>query len=156
TLSVLGRGEWFGRIGKEEPLPYTVSAAEPTTAMKLTTSAVERLSQRVQNAIHQALLGSMQRAFGVISAQTAQSTHRLQEVIGLQNRFATRAAESTASFVAPYLAEIPSLPPYANNLAIKLLDETTTPQEVADGIKQDPALAALVLHRVNSPYYSFS
>jgi HD-like signal output (HDOD) protein len=34
-----------------------------------------------------------------------------------------------------------------------MLDDRTTPADVAEGIKRDPSLAALVLQTVNSPYY---
>ncbi len=155
-LAALGRGEWFGRAGSSEHLPYAVLALEPSTVMKLSSATVEGLSHRVQSAIHQALAGSMLKAFKAIHEEAGQSTHRLDEVLQLESRRADKTAASTNAFAKRFLSEIPNLPPYANNLAIKLLDETTTPQEVADGIKQDPALAALVLQRVNSSYYSLS
>src|SRR5262245_44923195 len=43
TLSVLGRGEWFGRLGTPETLPYTVAAAEPSTLLQITASAMLQL-----------------------------------------------------------------------------------------------------------------
>jgi putative nucleotidyltransferase with HDIG domain len=156
TLAELERGEWFGRIGGNEALPFTVSAIEASTVMNLSATTVKNLPARVQSAIHEALLGSTLKAFRTINQQARRTGHSLREIVGFQTRTAARAAAATATFISRYLAEIPKLPPYANNLAIKLLDERTTPQEVADGIKQDPALAALVLQRVNSSYYALS
>ncbi len=51
------------------------------------------------------------------------------------------------------LAQIPALPVRATGLASKLLDDRTHGDEVVESIKNDPALASLILKRVNSAYY---
>ncbi|MFH1091374.1 MAG: HDOD domain-containing protein, partial [Pseudomonadota bacterium] len=47
------------------------------------------------------------------------------------------------------------LPAFASSLVVKLLDENVSPGEVSEMVKEDPALVALVLKTVNSPFYGF-
>jgi HD-like signal output (HDOD) protein len=47
------------------------------------------------------------------------------------------------------------MPAYATDLAVKLLDESTSVQEIVEGIKADPAIASIVLRAVNSAQFSF-
>jgi HD-like signal output (HDOD) protein len=51
------------------------------------------------------------------------------------------------------LGEIPALPVHATGLAAKLLDDRTRVDDAVESIKNDPALASLVLKRVNSAHY---
>ena len=48
------------------------------------------------------------------------------------------------------------MPTYAMDLMLKLLDDTTSVQDVVEAIKRDPSIAALVLRVVNSAQYAFS
>jgi HD-like signal output (HDOD) protein len=47
------------------------------------------------------------------------------------------------------------MPAYATDLAVKLLDDRMSVQEVVEGIKRDPSIVAAVLKSVNSAQYSF-
>jgi len=47
------------------------------------------------------------------------------------------------------------MPAYATDLAVKLLDDKMSVQEVVEGIKRDPSIVATVLKTVNSAQYSF-
>ena len=58
---------------------------------------------------------------------------------------------AVSRYVSGYLDEIPQLPKYATELAIKLLYDDAKVEEVVEGIQQDPSLASLVLKTVNSP-----
>ena len=60
-----------------------------------------------------------------------------------------------SGFVQDFLRKMPRMPAYAMDLTVKLLDENASVQEIADGIKSDPSVAAIVLRAVNSPQYSF-
>jgi putative nucleotidyltransferase with HDIG domain len=57
--------------------------------------------------------------------------------------------------VQDFLCNMPRMPAYAMDLAVKLLDERTSVQEVVEGIKRDPSVAGIVLRTVNSAQCSF-
>jgi len=91
--------------------------------------------------------------FGVLAQESRDASEKIEKLSSHAQKTALGRMELTKAFIGRYLTEIPKLPPYATDLAMKLLDDRTSPNEVAEGIKQDPSLAALVLQTVNSPYY---
>lgn len=54
------------------------------------------------------------------------------------------------------LKKIPSLPSYSYELSRMLMQEKISTDKIADFIKSDPSLMAIVLKTVNSPYYNLS
>src|SRR5262245_47132343 len=54
-LADLGRGEWFGRLGVTEPLPYSVIAAEPSTVLQISAAAMAQLPANIQISVNMAL-----------------------------------------------------------------------------------------------------
>src|SRR5262249_55579802 len=54
-----------------------------------------------------------------------------------------------------FLRSIPRMPAYATDLAVKLLDDRLSVQEIVEGVKGDSSIVANVLKIVNSAQYSF-
>jgi HD-like signal output (HDOD) protein len=152
-LATLAAGEWFGQLETPKAWPYTVIAETPCTLMQISPAAMQQLPAKVQAAISASLANSMHELCRVLAEDAQAVTQKLDALTDHTHTFVESRIALTKSFVGPYLNEIPKLPPYATDLAMKLLDERTTPQEVAEDIKRDPSLAALVLQTVNSPYY---
>src|SRR5206468_213191 len=115
--------------------------------------AINQLSPKVQMAITSALLNSTLKSLRSVCDGAQHAAEKFESLSQYTNAVVENRMSSTQTFVERYVSEIPKLPQHANNLAMKLLNERTTPQEVADGVKGDPSLAALVLQTVNSPYY---
>jgi len=153
TFATLVRGEWFGQTGTSEALPYTAIAAEPSTVMEISHGAMLQLPPRVQAAVSSALSNSTLRGFRSLADAAQQANQKVEVLSQYTHAVAEKRIALTKTFIDRYMSTIPKLPRHANDLAMKLLNDRTTPQEVAEGVKRDPSLAALVLQTVNSPYY---
>jgi len=60
-----------------------------------------------------------------------------------------------SDWVRKFLADIPRMPSYGTDLLVKLMDDRCSVQEIVDGIKTDPSVAAILLQAVNSARFSF-
>ncbi|MCX8070131.1 MAG: HDOD domain-containing protein [Thermodesulfovibrionales bacterium] len=67
-----------------------------------------------------------------------------------------RSLVSNSKDLLERLKKIPSLPPYSYELSRMLMQEKISTDKIADFIKTDPSLMAIVLKTVNSPYYNLS
>jgi putative nucleotidyltransferase with HDIG domain len=151
---LLGPGSWIGASGSSEK-PWSFNAQESTSVLELSPGAFQTLPDKVQLALTRSQSDSANRliAFArTYSEQLLSGLSRKREYIDEIER--ERRAFASSRFVLRYLAEIPHLPPYATDLAVKLLYDDAKVQEVVEGIRQDPSLASLVLKTVNSSYYS--
>jgi HD-like signal output (HDOD) protein len=78
---------------------------------------------------------------------------RLSQYILNQN--AARSQSIQSDFVKTFVMHMKRMPVYATDLAVKLLDDNTSVQEVVEGIKVDQSLVGIVLRTVNSAQYGF-
>jgi HD-like signal output (HDOD) protein len=132
-----------------------VIAREASSVMEVGASVLEVLPPTTQIALYRAAAVSASAR-----VDTLLSRHAEMAATGAQLAAAATALDerSRACLASPSLealiAGIPRLPVYATDIALKLLDERTRSDEVAESIKNDPALASLVLKRVNSVHYA--
>jgi HD-like signal output (HDOD) protein len=133
----------------------SVTAREPSTVMEIGSSVLELLPPTTQIALYRGAAASASARFDMLLSRhadvAATNAHLASAVIAVDDR--SRACLASPS-LQPLIAEIPRLPVYAAEIALKLLDERTRADEVVESIKNDPALAALVLKRVNSAHYA--
>jgi HD-like signal output (HDOD) protein len=156
SLGVVGRGECFDLVS-DGPRPYTLRACEPTTIIVLSPLAFELLAPAAQRALDRlAAAGATRRFDRVVAAQRASADRAAQLATWARGVVAQPSAILGSPPLRQALAEIPALPMNAIELTSKLLDERTHAADVVASIKNDPALAALVLKCVNPAHYGLA
>lgn len=155
--------------------PLKVAAGQVITSI-----TSERGCERIQALEDGVLLCLSQAAFGQLKDDTQLALLRhgqavscdlsaaLLDAVGLaESRYqqlsevlfqsldkaAVQFAESEA--VQQVIRRIPRLPVSSIDLLNRLMDENSTHAQVAELVRQDPALTALLLKAINSPGYSF-
>jgi HD-like signal output (HDOD) protein len=97
------------------------------------------------------------RGFDALVTRYTMARHRSAE---LTARVKDLGARSNLLLESPVfrqtIAAIPALPVHATELANKLLDDGAHADEIVESIKNNPAVAGLVLKRVNSAYYGLA
>jgi HD-like signal output (HDOD) protein len=154
VVGVVGRGECIDVLAEGGALPYTATAREAGSVVELSPLAFDLLPPAVQRTLGRVSAASAARRFNALAARHATLASRNAQLVAGVKDVAERARRLLAvPQIRQALAEVPGLPVHATGLAVKLLDDRTRADEVVESIKNDPALASLVLKRVNSPYY---
>ncbi len=154
VLGVVGRGECFDVVTEGGALPYTVIARDAASVVHLTPFGFDLLPPPTQRALGRLAIASAARRFDAMAALYGNVVNRNARLLTNVKDGAGRAKRLLAApQLRAALAEIPALPVHATEIASKLLDDRTRADDVVESIKNDPALASLVLKRVNSPYY---
>jgi HD-like signal output (HDOD) protein len=155
-----GWTELFGKGSCISPLPpapglvYSAEAAADGAIIEITPSILKKLPDRLQLSLYKDAMASATKVnvqSRLFNAELASKNLRLSQYI--LNQTAARNAAVQSEFVQGFLKTVKRLPTYATDLAMKLLDDTTSVQEVVEGIRSDPALVAVVLRTVNSAQY---
>lgn len=152
-LGVVARGDCL-TAGDAGTVAYTVTAREVSNVVELSGMAFDLLPPATQRALSQTIAASSARRFNALVVQHVAAAGRnallASAVKGLPAR--SRLLLDLPP-LRQALNEIPALPVQATGLAIKLLDDRSRADDVVESIKNDPALASLVLKRVNSAHY---
>jgi len=148
----------LGSVGKGECLgpgaSYTAIAREPSSVIELSAAAFELLPPAMQRTLGRVIMASSAKRFTALAARHAAVAGRSARLASVVKDLPARASRLLAlPPLKQALSEIPALPVHAAGLASKLLDDRTHAEDVVESIKNDPALASLVLKRVNSAYY---
>ena len=131
-----------------------VIAGEPSNIIELSGMAFDLLPTETQRTLSALIAASSARRFGALATRYAASTGRMALLAAaVKDRPAQARRLLTVGPLRQALSEIPALPVQATGIAIKLLDDRTRADEVVESIKNDPAIASLVLKRVNSAHY---
>jgi len=151
-------GVALGSVGKGECLgpgaSYTAIAREPSSVIELSAAAFELLPPAMQRTLGRVIMASSAKRFTALAARHAAVAGRSARLASVVKDLPARASRLLAlPPLKQALSEIPALPVHAAGLASKLLDDRTHAEDVVESIKNDPALASLVLKRVNSAYY---
>lgn len=155
-IDYLARGSVIGEVAfvRKIARSATVVAAEPCRMMEITEAAFDSLPLQTQLNVFKSLAAlAADRVEKMInmSFDAVEEAERVYEYVYRIKKKTAGVLDS--GIIQELLQKIPKLPRYATDLTVKLMDERTTPQEVADSIKADPSLAGLVLKIVNSPFY---
>jgi HD-like signal output (HDOD) protein len=157
-----GRPGYFKRGDCVAPLPfsqgltYSAEAIEPSTIIEIPPAIMKLLSDKAQLCIYRVATNSTSKINAYIRTVNGEVTLRnlrLSQYILNQN--AARSAVMQSDFVKGFIENMKRMPVYATDLAMKLLDDRTSVQEVVEGIKVDPSLVGIVLRTVNSAAYGF-
>jgi len=153
---VFRRGDCIAPLPKSPGLSYCAEAAEPCTIIEIRPAVLNHLPEKTQLSIYKAAVASTSRINGYIRSVNGEVMSKnalLAKYIVNGDAHSYSAIQS--GFVQDFLRNMPSMPAYAMDLAVKLLDERTSVQEVVEGIKRDPSVAGIVLRTVNSAQCSF-
>ena len=153
---VFRRGDCIAPFPKSPGLSYRAEAAEPSTIIEIKPAVLNHLSDKVQLAIYKGAVASTSRINGYIRSVNGEvMTKNALLSTYIVNSGARSYSAIESPFVQDFLRNMPRMPAYAMDLAMKLLDERTSVQEVVEGIKSDPSVAGIVLRTVNSAQLSF-
>ena len=151
-LGVVGRGECVE--AGADAVPYTMIAREAASVIELSGAALDLLPVTTQGALGRLAAASSARCFNALAARHAATAGRSAGLASVVRDGAARANRVLAMPpLSDALKQIPALPVPALGLASKILDDRTHADEIVESIKNDPALASLVLKRVNSAHY---
>jgi HD-like signal output (HDOD) protein len=154
---IFQRGDVVAPLPTSTGLSYEAQAVSPSTVIELTPAVMKHLPDKTQLSIYKVTVASTSKINAYIRAVNSEiraKNLRLSEYIAKLND--PRALSIRTEFVQAFLRNMPRLPAYATDLAVKLLDDRTSVQEVVEGIKRDPNLVGTVLKTVNSSFYGFS
>jgi len=153
---VIRRGDCIAPLPKSPGLLYCAEATEPCTVIELTPKVLAYLPANTQLSIYKVAVGSTSRINAYIRAVNGEVTAKNAHLVSyIEARSAASRAASGSEQVQKFLKSIPALPTNAMDIAMKVLDETTSVQEVVEAIKRDPAAATAIMRTVNSAQYSF-
>jgi HD-like signal output (HDOD) protein len=153
---VFRRGDCVAPLPESSGFTYSSEAIEPCTVIEITPTVLNHLPEKTQLSIYKAAIrsaGKINAYIRTINGETTSKNALLADYI--LRSMAERATSTEAEFVQNFLRNIPRMPSYATDLAVKLLDDRMSVQEVVEGIKRDPSIVATVLKTVNSAQYCF-
>ncbi len=153
---MIRRGDCIAPLPKSPGLLYCGQAVEPSTLIEITPTILNHLSFGTQLSIYKVAMTTTSRINAYIRAVNGEVTWKNASLSSYIARCETRRATSDTGRVREFISNIPRLPEHATDLAMKLLQETTSVQEVVEGLKQDPNTAGLVLRAVNSAQFGFN
>jgi len=136
---------------------YLGECREVSTVAEITPAAFRLLPEKVQLWIHQRANRALMRIQSSV-VQGRLESERRNGILTLyvENELAKTRSVVFSDFVQSFIRKTPRLPVFVMELAGKLLDETTSVQDVVASIKRDPTVAADVLRTVNSAMFGFS
>ena len=136
---------------------YIGECRETSSVAEITPAAFPLLTEKVQLWIHQRANRALMRIQSSV-VQGRLESERRNGILTLyvENELAKTRSVVFSDFVQSFIRRTQRLPVFVMELAGKLLDETTSVQDVVASIKRDPAVAADVLRMVNSAMYGFS
>ena len=150
------RGDCVAPLPKSSGLTYCSEVIEPATVIEITPTVLHHLPDKTQLSIYRAAVGSTSKVNAYIRAVNGEMSSKNALLANyIVTRMAERSTSTDAEFVQKFIRNIPRMPAYATDLAVKLLDDKMSVQEVVEGIKRDPSIVATVLKTVNSAQYSF-
>ncbi len=147
----------IGPIAPGEGVKFWIRVLEMSTVLEIMPGALATLPGPLQLWVYRSALRSYDRSTRFLRASNRALDRKNRLLAERWKEESERAREaSSGALVQNFLTAMPKLPSYATELLGKLMDVNGSMQGIAETIKQDPALAAIVLRRVNSARYGFS
>jgi HD-like signal output (HDOD) protein len=153
---IFKRGDCIAQLPLSNGLLYTGEAAMESTIIEISPTIMKHLSEKTQLCIYKVATASTSKINAYIRSVNGEiSLRNLRLSQYILNQNAGRSAAIQSDFVKDFIQNMRRMPTYATELAVKLLDDNTSVQEVVEGIKLDPSLVGIVLRTVNSAAYGF-
>ena len=151
---IVHRGDCMPPLSKSPGLLYCSEAVEPCTFLELTPTLLGHLPERTQLCLYKLAIKAGSRFNTYTRAIDGEITSKIAKLAAyISANKAQRRVQCQSQAMDTFLGTVPRLPTYGIDLMLKLLDDKTLVQDVVDAIKQDSAIAALVLRVVNSAHY---
>jgi HD-like signal output (HDOD) protein len=156
TPLIFSKGDIISPIAPAIGVTFWIQALQPSTILEITPTVLANMSEKLQTWVYKNALASYERSARHLRALSRDVEHKNRLLAQRSDYELSRLRDvTTAPVIQEFIRQLPKLPAFATDLAVKLLDENVCVQEVAESIKQDPALAGIVLRRVNSAQYGF-
>jgi len=155
SLGVVAKGEcWSLDPGHRS---YDVVALGPTTVVTVTRAGLALLPPATRRLVDDTAASTAAARFDALATCYASAGRRHTALASSVKELFARSSRVLASpAFRQMLATIPALPVHATDLAARLLDDGAHADEVVESIRNNPAVAGLVLKRVNSAYYGLT
>ncbi len=150
------RGDCIAPLPSSQGLVYCATAIDASTVIELTPTVMSHLPDKTQLAVYKYAVGSTSKINAYIRSVNGEINTRntlLGDYIG--KRMAELSTSTESQFVQNFMKNIPRMPTYVGDLAVKLLDDDKSVKDVVEDIKRDPSIATTILKVVNSAQYSF-
>lgn len=151
-LVELEAGDWGGSLGFAQFSADTATAIDLAQVVTIPGKALQTVDPRLQLFIQRKL-----SAMAISSLRSPQSeTENSEGKLSLLSRYVRKRREATwrkyvdSGLIQGIVQDVPQLPMFASNLAIRLREGGLSARETVDMAKQDPALAAAVMKAVNT------
>jgi len=148
-------GDYMGLflLNNEKRIEFT--AKENSTCIIIDQKAIDLLPKEVLIWITKKNFIFMKESLYKQSFEAQRLSEKIKslEKIFLQSQIKKFNAYKSSQIVQHIVDNIPKLPSFTNILLNKITDDTLKASDIADYIKTDPSLAALILKTVNSAYY---
>ena len=150
------RGDCIAPLPSAQGLLYCATAIDSSTVIELTPTVMSHLPDKTQLAVFRFAVGSTSKINAYIRSVNGEINSK-NGLLGdyIVKRMAELSTSTESQFVQNFLKNIPRMPTYVGDLAVKLLDDGVSVKEVVEEIKCDPSIATTILKVVNSAQYSF-
>jgi HD-like signal output (HDOD) protein len=159
-IATLSEGDWVGEIAFTKRIRRTASAVAkiPTSVMTIDKPTLNTLEPETQLFFFRKLNELAALRAADLSQRETQLTAQNQMLMNYiqSNRTRGNADYKGSPMIRGIITKVPRLPAFATDLAVRILDEAISPNEVSEAVKEDPAMVGLVLKTVNSPVYGFA
>jgi HD-like signal output (HDOD) protein len=151
-----GTGDIISPIAPATGVTFWIQALEPSVILEITPAVFANMPERFNTWLYKNALRSYDRSTRVLRSAN-RDLERKNRLLSQRWEYQSAQSHNVADhpMIQGFIRQLPRLPAFATDIAMKLLDDDVSLQSVADSIKQDPALAGIVLRHVNSAQYSF-
>ena len=153
-ITTIAKGQAVELHPGDAACPLRARARERTTVIELSRPLLATLPPATHAFAASASAATWRTIAEALTSRCAESAHAASELARCaSNAVARRPQLSQLDPVMQALDGLPRLPLHTTDLMCKLLAPNASTNEIVDLIKNDPALASLVLKTVNSPYF---
>ncbi len=156
VLGFMGPGDLFGELSFVSRKPRTVSVKveEAASLIRVGRETLDSLDRDLQLFFYKRITDFASDRINQVEKRErmfeTRDTALMRRAFALATDKARGVQESP--LIQEVVSKVPRLPMFAVSLAGKLLDDTISPREVAEQVKKDPSLVAMILKTINSSY----
>jgi len=150
------KGDIISPIVPAPGVTFWIQALEQSVILEITPTVFANMPDRFSTWLYKNALKSYDRSTRVLRSAN-RDLDRKNRLLSKRWEYESAQTHNVADhpMIQNFVRDLPKLPAFATDIAMKLLDDNVSLQSVAESIKQDPALAGVVLRHVNSAQYSF-